>query len=140
MLGLRRDGRDVVLASGSFFLGSGTYLDATGSPVEADAIHRGLVDSRVVNVSIDGDVYAANRLVVEEVPVVPAAAVVAMTKIAIPVTDSAVETDLCSPIAVMEQIPAVAPTPITRSPEVTDFGSHDPCPRNPKVIVVTVRP
>src|SRR5580704_4952331 len=98
MLGLCSDWCYVMLTSGGFFLGSGTHLHATASSVEADAIHCGLVDSGVVNISIDIDVYAANGLVVEEVPVVPTAAVIAMAKVAVTVANSAVETYLRSPV------------------------------------------
>ena len=82
----------------------------------------------------------ANGLVVEEVAIVPAAAFIAVTKIAKAIADSAVETYLRSPVTVMEEIPVVAPTPVARSPEIPDFRSHDPRARNPEVIIVTIRP
>src|SRR5277367_3267345 len=140
MFGLSGDRCYVMLTSGRFFLGSGTHLHATASSVKADAIDCRLVDPGVVNVSIDVDVYAANGLVVEEMSVVPAASVIAMTKITVAVANPAVETNLCSPVAIMEEIPAVVPTPVTWSPEIADFGRHDPCSGDPIIIVVTVGP
>src|SRR4029077_19204640 len=141
MLGLRGDGSDVALASGSFFLACGTYLHATIAAVEADAITPVVVVySCVVNVAIARDVYVAYRLVVEEVAVVPAAAFVPVAEIAIAVADAAVEADFRSPVAFVEYVVIVIVTPVAGSPEIADFRSHDPGSGNPIIIFVTVSP
>src|SRR5580700_1427618 len=127
MLVLRGDGRNVALASGSIFLGSGASVYAAVAAVKAGAVTIGAVlNSRVVNVAVERDVHMADGLVVEEVPVVPAAAFVASARVAVAIIDAAVETDLRSPIAFVEEIGAVVVSPVTGSPEVADFGSHDP--------------
>ena len=131
----------MALTSGSFFLATGAHLDAAVSAVEADAIFPGVVfHSRVVDVVTNRDVDSAYRLVVVKVAVVPAAAFIAVTKIAVAIADATVETDFGSPVAFVEDVVIAIAAPVARSPEIADFGSRDPGSGDPIIIFVTVSP
>src|ERR1700675_117670 len=141
MFGLCGDGRDVLFFCRGFLLRCGADGHATGAAVKTDAVNRGAVFYFcVVDVVVDRDVHVANRLVVGEVPVFPAAAFVAIAKIAVTITNAAVEPDLCSPVAIVEEVRVVVPAPIAWRPEIAGFGSHDPRAGYPEVIVITVSP
>src|SRR5580704_2610328 len=141
MLSLLGDGSDVAPSSGGIFLACGSLLHATVAAVVADAIAAVVVVySCVVNVAIARDVYVAYRLIVIKVAVVPAAAFVAAARIAVAIVDTAVEPDVRSPVAFVEDVVIAIAAPVARSPEIADFGSHDPRSRDPIIIVVTVSP
>src|ERR1700730_16127235 len=141
MLSLLGDGSDVTLASGGFFLACGTHLHATVATVKADAITPVVVVySGVVNVAIARDVHGAYRLMVGKVAVVPAAAFVAVARIAVAVVDTAVKPDFCSPIAFVEYVVIVIVTPVAGRLVKAHFGSHDPCSGNPIIISVSLSP
>ncbi len=104
--------------SGSAFLGrSRTRLNAAVATVVADAVHRNIVHGCVVNVMDVCNVYVVHRAVVVKLAVVPASALIPSAKITVPIGDSAVKTNLRSPIARVEGVAISAPTPIRRSPE-----------------------
>jgi hypothetical protein len=66
------------------------------NPVDDSVIHDGVVHHDIPDVHIpDGiHIYPIDRGVVEEVAVIPVAAVVAMTDISIPVIHTTIETDM----------------------------------------------
>src|SRR5271169_209702 len=138
MLCLRRNRSDVPLTRRRLFFRPWTHVDATIAPVEADMVHR-LVDySRVVNVVNHLDVHVEHGTVVEKVSAVPTPAFKSQTKIAKAVIDPAVETDVRTPVAVIENKPVAAPTPIPRRPQKTNFRRHHPGSRHPVIIVDVV--
>src|SRR5258708_35769551 len=120
MLPLFPTRRKVSSAHHRFLFRPGTLVYATASAVVADARHIAFVDRRVVNVVNHGDIHVVHGAVVEKVSIVPAPAFIPTTKVAVAVVDSAVETDLGGPEAFIEDEPAAAPTPISRSPQKTD--------------------
>jgi hypothetical protein len=115
VMGLRFDRANMTVASRRFLFGIGASGDATRAAVEADAvdvdIHRLVVN--VVNIH---DVNVGNRAVVEEMSVIPASAYEADTEISEAVVDAAVEADVRSPPAFMEEKSATFPTPPRWSP------------------------
>src|SRR5208337_21336 len=112
MLGLSGNGRNMTLMLSGFLLRPRTRFNAAGTAVIADVIHRDIVyHGFVVHVMDVDDVNIGHRTVVEEVVVVPASTFEAETEIAEAVDDSAIETDMRTPPAVMEKIHAVAPAP-----------------------------
>jgi hypothetical protein len=139
LCGLSGHGRHVSFVCEGFLLSCGTHGHPAVATIDADRIHGCAVfHPAVVDVAIDGDVHVAHGTVVEEVPIVPPAAFVTVTKIAIAVIDAAVEAYLCAPVSFVEEVPVVTPTSIAWSPELAYFWSHDPRPRNPKVTLLTV--
>src|ERR1700732_1117132 len=141
MLSLNFHRGDMSLVCHSLFLRRWTRSDPTVAPVIADAVHRGIVDHRgVVNVVNVGDVHVVHGAVVVKLSALPTSALIALTKVSVAVTHSSVETYLLTPVAIIEDISAAAPTPIGWSPEQTGFRSHHPCTRYPVVVIVGVSP
>src|SRR5271166_1295648 len=129
----------MALAARSLLLRGGAGFDSAAAAVEADA-RVALDHSGVVGIVNDGGVYAINGSVVSETAVVPAAAFVAISTIAVAVVDATGKADRLTPITFMEGIRVAAPAPITRSPYVADFGRLDPVAGNPVIAVVAVSP
>jgi hypothetical protein len=125
----------------SLFLRLRTGINPTITAVVAHSVHGRVVDHRaVVNVVNVGDIHVVRRTVVVKLSVLPTSTFIALTKVSVAVTDPAVETYMRTPVAIIENISVVVPTPIARSPEETDFRSHDPCTRYPVVVVLGVSP
>jgi len=137
---LSGDRGQVPLTEDGIILWTGACLDAAWASVVADSIHDPDVNSFVVDIANIDDVYARDRAIVEEPVALPSSAGIANAEITEAVNDSAVKTDLRSPITLMEKIDAVVPSPIGRSPEVTGLGSQDPRAGHPVVVVVIVVP
>ena len=89
--------------------------------VEADAVPFPLVHPGIVNIVEVMLVHAVIRRVVEKMAVVPASALITIPEVAEAIVDPAIETYGHSPVALIEIISAVAPTPISRSPELSHF-------------------
>jgi hypothetical protein len=141
MLSLNGHRGDMSLMCHSLFLRRWTRSDPTIATVIADPVHRGVVDHRgVVNIVNVGDVHVVHRTVVVKLSALPTSALIALTKVSVAVTDSSVETYLLTPVAIIEDISAAAPTPIGWSPEQTGFRSQHPCTRYPVVVILGVSP
>jgi len=139
LLRLSGHGRDVPLVYRGLLCGPRACRNATGATVIADAIHCGVVDHRrVVNIVNVGDVHVVHRTVVVKLSVLPTAALIALTKVSVAITNSAVEAYLRTPIAFIENVSVAAPTPIGWSPEIAGFGRHHPRTRHPVIIVVII--
>ena len=137
MLGLNGYSRNMFLARRDLLLRPWTHVDPTIAAVVADSVHRGAVDHRgVVNVVNDGDVHVVHRTVVEKVSVLPTSTFIALAVVTIAVTDSAIETYVRTPVALIEDVSVAAPAPVGWSPQETDFRSHDPCAGHPVVTLV----
>src|SRR5580704_11756022 len=140
VFGLRRHRSDMTFMCGRFFLCSGTSVDASIATIEADAGDGGFVDARVVDVVNHIHVYVQHSAVIEKVTVIPASTFKTMAKVTEAVVNPAIETYLRAPVAIIENVATVSPAPIAWSPEKTDFGSHYPGSRHPKITVITVSP
>ena len=126
--------------SSGFFRSSRPCRDSTGSAVITDVVCRvndyGLVVC-VVKVPATDIVHVC---VVAELIVTPVAALIADPAVAEAIVDAAVEADLGTPIALIPRIPAIAPTPITRGPQVAHSGWLDPSAGHPEVALVAIAP
>src|ERR1700733_11632982 len=132
LLALHSGGADVMIPiRGHFGLG-GTRVDAAAAAIEADAIHFTVVDYRaVVDVVYVVDVDVVDAAIVEKVAAAPVAAFEAET---------AIEADVRTPVTGVPEISAVAPAPITGSPEKSDAGCDDPGAGNPEIAVGAIGP
>ena len=141
MLGLQRRGRRVLRMCRSLFCRGRSGGHSTLAAVIADMVHRGYVDDRLaVNIGDVRDVHVIHAGVVAEGSVVPISAPIADATITKAVVDATIEADLRTPVAFIPGEGAVAPTPITRSPEQANGGRLDPCTRHPEVAFIPVRP
>ncbi len=135
--------RDVPFAHSGLILGSWPCRRSTIAAVKAGAPRSRIVDyGCVVHIMDIGDVHIVDGTVVEEASIVPAAPSVAVAEISIAVINPAVETDLGSPVALMEDKPSTFPTPPARRPQIADCRSQHPSARHPVVVakVVIVSP
>src|ERR1700683_657142 len=140
MLNLSGHWRDMPLMSKCFFLRRWT-LSYTATPaVETHAA--GVVNRHpfVVDVVNLRDVYVVDCRVVVEMIVVPTSAVVATSEISETIVNSAIEPDSQSPIATVENVSSVAPTPVRRRPQVPHFGRQHPRSRHPVITATIVGP
>jgi hypothetical protein len=101
-----------------------------GSVVDGPAIN-------IMEIAADHVIY---RAIVVEGAVIPVAAFISHTAVAIAIIHAAVKADLCAPVAFVPGVATPTPTPIAGSPEQTDFGSHHPRTRHPEVAIVAIGP
>jgi hypothetical protein len=80
------------------------------------------------------------KAVVEEAAAVPVAAVESNAEVAEAVVDAAVVADMASPVPGVPEIPAIAPTPISRSPKRVYIRRLDSRAVNPVVAGIPVSP
>ena len=141
MLGLQGRLLPVLLVCRCLFCLGRAGSNPAGTAVVADMVHGSVVDYRlVVNIVNVRDVDVIHRAVVVEGSVIPIAALIADTAIAVPVVDATVETDLRTPVATIPSVGISAPTPITRGPEQAHRGGHHPGTRHPKVAFTPISP
>ena len=139
--GLRGRWREVPCAGKPLLFGGRSRVGSTIAAVVADAIHARIVDDRlVVRVMNDGGVYVHDRGVVKEVAASPVSALKASAHVSESIKNATVEADLVSPIASVPDVNAVAPSPISRSPQETDFGRENPRARHPVVVTIGIVP
>src|ERR1019366_2404102 len=141
MLGLQPGWRPVLLVCRGLFRCGRVGVNSPIAAVIADMVYRGVVDNGfVVNIVNVRDVHVIHRAVVVEGSVVPISAFIAETTIAEAVVDATVEADMRTPVAFIPGVGVAAPSPITRSPEEANFGSHRPRTRHPEVAFIPVSP
>src|SRR5690606_14333436 len=113
----------------------GTTLNAVLAAVIADAAPVYMVDDDLAMVDV-GDatcVDAIDGAVVVEVVVLPVAALVAAAKVAEPIVDAAVITDLAAPVPGMPAIGVADIAPIAGRPEGADERWPDPGAGHPVI-------
>lgn len=141
MFGLLGRGRDVSFARVFFFFGCRSRSGSTLAAVIADAVYVHVVNDRLrVRVMDDRGVYVHDRGVVEKVSALPISALEAGANVSESVVDAAIEADICSPIASVPEIGAVAPAPISRSPEETGLGGENPGAGHPVIVAIVPSP
>ena len=133
--------RDMSRTGRGLFRSSRPGDGSAGAAVIADIVHRHVVNHGLV-VNIDdvpdvGDVI--HRTVVEECSVIPVPARIADTNVAEAIEDATVEADLWSPVAGIPDKGIVVPSPITRSPQLTN-RRQDPCAGHPVITARTPSP
>src|ERR1700686_184653 len=139
--GLRGCWREVPAAGSPLLFGCRSGIGSAVAPVVADAVRARIVDDRlVVRVMNDRGVYAHDRGVVEELPALPVSALEAGAYVSESIKNATVEADLFSPVASVPEVNAVAPAPISRSPQETDFRRENPGAGHPVIVAVVVVP
>jgi hypothetical protein len=88
----------------------------------------------------DGGVHVHDRGVVEEAAPLPVSAFKASAHVSESIKNATVEADLFSPVASVPEVKAVAPSPIPRSPQETNFGRENPRARYPVVVAIGIVP
>lgn len=99
-----------------------------------------VLDASFISVVDQFHVYVGHGAVIKEVATSPVSAVETHARISEPVVDSAIETDVRSPIAGVPEIESVIEPPVARRPEQTDLGRLDPRAGDPKVAIISPRP
>src|SRR5580704_386005 len=132
---------DMFLVGRGLILSRRASSDPTCATVIADAVHCRIVDHfGVVSVVNIGNIHVVDRSVVLELSVVPAATLITFTAVTETIIDPAVETDLRTPVALIESKSAPAPAPIAWSPEKAGLRSHNPGTWHKEVTAVAVSP
>ena len=133
ILNLCRHRRSARSAEGGNLRRTGPHSDPATTAVIGDA--GPVVDdhSAAVDVCDVDNVDAIDCPVVIEIISIPIAAVVAITGVAEPVVDAAVEADVQAPIAAVEAPAIVVPAPVTRCPESTVVRGSAPCAGDPVI-------
>ena len=139
--GLRGRGREVSCAGKPLLFGCRSCIGSTAAAVVADAVHARIVDDRlVVCVMNDRGVYVHDRGVVEKAAPLPVSALEAGAHVSESIKNATVEADLFSPVASVPEVNAVAPSPISRSPQETNFGRENPRAWDPVIIAIVIVP
>lgn len=111
-------GQHAALVQRGYIRLGGPDPDATASTVIADAIDVRFIDAdrAVIHVVDDIDVHIGDRTVVVKDATIPAAAPIAAAIVAVTVINAAVEADVRTPVAAMEAVISIPPSPIAGSP------------------------
>jgi hypothetical protein len=80
-------------------------------------------DCCVVHIVDLGHIYIHDGTVVEELVSLPSAPFKAVSVVAESIVDATIETHLSTPIALMENVRTLVPTPPWRGPQVSGFRS-----------------
>ena len=118
-------------------------IDAAGAAIvggviwipEGVLLDDGPVDVGVVDVAL---IHAHDGCVVCEVVAAPFTAGESDATVTVSVVDAAVIAYVPSPVAVIESVLTVFPTPVRRSPKSALVGSGHPCAGNPVVAAIVV--
>jgi len=139
--GLRGRWREMPAAGSSLLFGCRPGIGSTVAAVVADAVHARIVDDGlVVRVMNDRGVYIHDRGVVEEVAALPVSALEASAHVSESIKNATVEADLFSPVASVPEVNAVAPAPISGSPQETNLGRENPRAGHPVVVAIVTVP
>ena len=112
---------------------------STAPAVVTDVVHRGVVDDRsVIDVSDVCPAHVIDCGVVIEEAMVPVPARIPGSEVAKAIINAAIESDRRPPVTCIPHIPAVVPTPVTRSPKPAHEGRPHPCAGHPVVAVSRV--
>jgi hypothetical protein len=82
------------------------------------------------------DVHVGHGTVVIKAVVIPSTAFVPVAEISESIIDAAVPPNVRTPIPFMVEIGTALPAPVSGGPEEADFGSFDPGPRNPVIVLI----
>src|SRR5579863_3719470 len=141
MLLLGRHWSHVPLARVPFLLRRWAIVEATLAAVVRDAGTIFLNDRRPIRVVNDRLVHMHDRGVVEEVIILPTSAFKSISEVSKSIVNSAVETDVRSPISAVPEKCAAAPAPPARRPQKSWLRRQHPRSRHPVIPVnVVVRP
>jgi hypothetical protein len=129
--GLRRRHRNVMFLLSHSVRGARLRPESAGPAIVADLRMVDDVDVASINVCYVRRTKIVYGAVVDKVVTLPTAALIAAAAITIAIIDAAIITDVTSPIAIMEDISAIEPTPPRWSPQHGDFRRLNPGSRYP---------
>src|ERR1700676_540187 len=140
MLGLHRGSCDVLLAIDRQFDRRRSRMNSAIATVVADPVDVGIVVDHggVIGVVNLVDIYVVHGGVVVEAIAIPASAFVAESAVTEAVIYAAIEADMFTPISAVPKVRTTSPTPVTRSPEVSNLRRDDPGSGNPVVVFLIV--
>src|SRR5438309_6520817 len=135
VLGLFNCRSDMLFANCNLFGWGRPSRDAARPAVIADAIHRDIVvdHSLIVSIVHHSHVYVRHRAVINESAAAPISARIADTCVAEAIINSAVKSNVRTPVPRVPNVYAIPPAPITGSPEVSNSRSDYPRPGHPEV-------
>ena len=120
-------------------LGRGLGLNAALASVKAGPVCTGPIHALVCIDIVDAPTRdVVGRRIVGKMSVVPATAAVAVAPVAVPVIHAAIKPNRRAPVARIEGISAVVPSPISRSPIQANFRRLHPCARHPIIFASIV--
>jgi hypothetical protein len=128
------------LTCGSLFFRPRSSRDSTLTSVVTYVVHGDVADDDRLVVDVPNICNVVYGSVVKEDPTIPVTSLIAKTRVAETVVDAAVESDARAPVALMINEHAIAPSPITRSPQESGLRYQDPRPRHPEISIITVSP
>ena len=128
------------LVGSSLFLTSRTLVYTAVAAIEANTGYGSVVYSCLVNVVNLGDINVVHRTIVKKVVVVPTSTFEAVTKVTETIVNPAIEANLRTPIAIIENISAVLPIPSNPESRANRLPELDPRARNPEIVVSPVGP
>jgi hypothetical protein len=121
-----------------FFFGVRFPVDSTGS-VKATSVM--LLYPRMVNIgAVNAGANVPARGVIKEMTAFPTTAPEAGSEITKSIVNSAVESDVRSPITAVPQIGSITKAPPSRSPKKPNFWRCYPYAGNPVIVVFTIGP
>jgi hypothetical protein len=135
--------RYVLLTGYSLFAGSWVVVNPVRTAVVSNVIgieHSFLLNNGPVDIGVvdDGDVYLGDGGVIGKHAASPFAAGKTDSSKSESVIDAAVVADFISPVAVVEAVDSVCPSPVGRGPERAFVRSRHPCAGDPVVVSVVV--
>lgn len=118
VLRLRRGRPDAAFAHRRFFLGCRSHIYSAISAVVTHPCHIDIsfLDTRFVHVVNFRYIYIVHIPVIEEVTILPTSALIPVTKVAVPIYDSAIKSHPRAPVSGIEDVSVVAPAPIRWRP------------------------
>src|SRR5579872_107862 len=138
MLLLRRNGSDVPFARIPLFFRTRACIDAAFAAVKRHARTVVLNNRRAIRIVNDRLVHMEYRGVVEEMVVFPTSAFKSVPEIPESIVNSAIETNVRSPIPSVPKERTAAPSPPARRPQKSRFRRQHPRARHPVVAVCIV--
>jgi len=139
-LNLRRNRRYALLVQHCQFGGRGANVESAGATGIAHFGSSVIGDVVIVDIVNDGCIHIVDGAVIVERTSVPISALIAAAHITEAVIDTAIVTNVRTPIPVMPEIAAANERPIRRGPERADVRSNDPRSGNPVITAGSVPP
>jgi hypothetical protein len=141
MFTLNRGRLDVALMRRRHFRRSGLRARSAAAAVVTDSGLAVIVDDRlVVDIRYVRRADINDRAVIEEVPALPIAALVASAAVAIAIVDAAIKSDLRPPVACMPNENGTYGCPVSRRPQVVGLRRLDPGAGYPVVVLNVIAP
>src|SRR6266851_5631860 len=140
VLDLQRGSCDVPFTIRRQFDGRRPRINSASAAIVADPVNVGIVVDHgcAIGVVDVRDIYVVHAGVVEKAIVIPASAFVAETAVTEAVIHAAIKADVFTPVSAAPNVSAASPTPVPRSPQISNPRRYDPGSGNPVVVFVII--